>query len=230
MNLNQDRRKSPRKTLEPPEVGLMFYDYEGGAGTGEHHVAEYVDLYNRSKEGMLLRTTRHLKAQAPVYLNVYDAWAKAWVMIKGEVRWSERVPDKVSYWRAGIFFNNEETNVEIPWEDILFSNGMPFPSDYEFFRKTKMLRFISGDVVSPLLNAITRVVAKPGDRLIAQGEEGNKFYVIQDGSCTISVEKSGVITPICRRGPGDILGEMSLLTGKPTSAHVDAETRMVRGG
>ncbi|RLB37793.1 MAG: hypothetical protein DRH12_13845 [Deltaproteobacteria bacterium] len=77
---------------------------------------------------------------------------------------------------------------------------------------------------------MTRVVVNPGEKLITQGEEGNKFYVIQEGTCKINVEKSGVTTLICRRGPGDILGEMSLLTGKPTSAHVDAETRMVRGG
>lgn len=90
----------------------------------------------------------------------------------------------------------------------------------------------------PLLNAIpeearsllwTCMIPKrvgKGERLISQGDEGDRLYVIQDGACVVSVEKDGIIHPVNRLGAGDIAGEMALLTGERRTAHVDAETDM----
>jgi serine/threonine protein kinase len=63
-----------------------------------------------------------------------------------------------------------------------------------------------------------------GERFITQGDEGDSLYVIQTGSCYVSLEKNRVLYPIAVMGPGDIVGEMAILTGEIRNAHVDAQT------
>ncbi len=67
---------------------------------------------------------------------------------------------------------------------------------------------------------------KKGVRFIIQGEVGDAAYIIQRGSCIVIVEKEGSLHPVGHRGEGDIVGVMSILTGEPRSAHVEAETDM----
>jgi serine/threonine protein kinase len=68
---------------------------------------------------------------------------------------------------------------------------------------------------------------KPGDRLITRGEKGDRLFVIQDGTCSVIIEKDGKAYPIVSLKSGDLAGEMALITGEPRSAHVDAETAVV---
>lgn len=86
---------------------------------------------------------------------------------------------------------------------------------------------ISGPAMSRLVAAIQPVHFSAGERFITQGEEGDSFYVIQSGSCCASLEKNSVLYPLAVLGPGDIVGEMAILTGEIRSAHVDAQTDIV---
>jgi serine/threonine protein kinase len=61
---------------------------------------------------------------------------------------------------------------------------------------------------------------------MTQGEPGADCYIIQKGTCVVSVEKSGELVSVARLTEGDVVGEMALITGEPRSAHVDAETDM----
>ena len=69
--------------------------------------------------------------------------------------------------------------------------------------------------------ALSRVVEMPaGSLLMRAGEPGDEFFVIIDGAAIVE------LSPRKRRrmGPGEFLGEMSLLDGEPRSATVRAET------
>ncbi|MEA1946106.1 MAG: protein kinase [Thermodesulfobacteriota bacterium] len=68
---------------------------------------------------------------------------------------------------------------------------------------------------------------KAGERLITRGERGDKLFIIQDGTCTVIIEKDGKAYPIVSLKSGDLAGEMALITGEPRTAHVDAETDVV---
>ena len=68
---------------------------------------------------------------------------------------------------------------------------------------------------------------KAGERLITRGEKGDRLYVIQDGTCSVIIEKDGKAYPIVTLKSGDFAGEMALITGEPRTAHVDAETDVV---
>jgi len=66
-----------------------------------------------------------------------------------------------------------------------------------------------------------------GERIITKGEKGDKLYVIQEGTCSVIIEKDGKNYPIVSLKPGDFAGEMALITGEPRTAHVDAETDVI---
>ena len=70
-----------------------------------------------------------------------------------------------------------------------------------------------------LLLASRTVSGKAGDVLIANGQIVDHLYMLVEGEVSIFVD--GVNVSQC--GPGDLLGEMSFLTGEPAAA----ETRFV---
>ncbi len=65
---------------------------------------------------------------------------------------------------------------------------------------------------------------KQGERIIRQGEKGNFFYLILQGTCVLNVEKNNLLYNAGQLGPGDAAGESVLLNDEPQKAHVDAET------
>jgi small-conductance mechanosensitive channel/CRP-like cAMP-binding protein len=63
-----------------------------------------------------------------------------------------------------------------------------------------------------------------GEFLCHQGEPGDSLFVLRSGRVRVDVDDGdGHSVPVAERGPGDFLGEMSLLTGEPRSATVQAE-------
>lgn len=53
-----------------------------------------------------------------------------------------------------------------------------------------------------------------GEAIMREGDEGTEFFVVVDGALEIS--RGG--SPIGRLGPGDFLGEIALIDGRPRSA------------
>ena len=102
-----------------------------------------------------------------------------------------------------------------------------YPADLEFLINTPLLKVIPMEAKCPLLNFMTPQRVPTGTRFIAQGDKGDTFYIIQEGTCVVNVEKNGTKHWITRLRGGDIVGEIALLTGEPRTANVDAETDMI---
>jgi serine/threonine protein kinase len=100
------------------------------------------------------------------------------------------------------------------------------PSSLEVLLRTKLFASVPAEAINSLLNSLSFKEVKAGERFITQGDEGNSFYIIQNGSCIVSVEKNNTLNPVARLKAGDIVGEMAVLTGEARSTHVDAETDM----
>jgi len=69
-----------------------------------------------------------------------------------------------------------------------------------------------------------------GEVLIRQGDPGDSLFVVRSGQARIDVaDATGRVVTVATRGPGDMFGEMSLLTGEPRSASViaTAETEVI---
>jgi CRP/FNR family transcriptional regulator, cyclic AMP receptor protein len=56
--------------------------------------------------------------------------------------------------------------------------------------------------------------------VFSKGDDGDHFFLILEGQVEIYVENDTSRTLICRMGPGEFFGELSLLTGGPRTASV----------
>jgi eukaryotic-like serine/threonine-protein kinase len=92
----------------------------------------------------------------------------------------------------------------------------------QFLMTTRFFDAISEPAKQRLSKSMIPVKFDAGQRFIAQGEEGNSLYIIEDGVCSITLEKEGVTHPIAVLGEGEIVGEMAILTGERRSANADA--------
>ena len=62
-----------------------------------------------------------------------------------------------------------------------------------------------------------------GDTISSEDQGGIGFFLIAEGSATVSVAG----TPRRSLGPGDFFGEMALITGEPRSAAIVADSDML---
>ncbi len=60
----------------------------------------------------------------------------------------------------------------------------------------------------------------PGDVVFGQGDEGRRLYIVKSGALEVLATPSDAADPIpvAYLGPGEVLGELALLTGSPRSA------------
>jgi CRP-like cAMP-binding protein len=73
--------------------------------------------------------------------------------------------------------------------------------------------------------ALAEPVRFPAGRaIVREGGHGDALYVLIDGRAR--VVREGRRSPLAHLGPGDHVGELSLIDGRPRSASVVAETRV----
>jgi CRP-like cAMP-binding protein len=60
----------------------------------------------------------------------------------------------------------------------------------------------------------------PGQMVFGQGDEGDRLYIVKSGALEVLASPSDAADPIpvAYLGPGEVLGELALLTGSPRSA------------
>lgn len=92
------------------------------------------------------------------------------------------------------------------------------PAGLELLRSVSILSALPEPVLDLLARALVRVEAQPGDVVIHEGAEGDRFYVIESGS--LEVTKDG--RHIATLGPGEFVGEIALLRDVLRTATVTA--------
>ncbi|MCB0406588.1 MAG: cyclic nucleotide-binding domain-containing protein [Bdellovibrionales bacterium] len=86
-----------------------------------------------------------------------------------------------------------------------------------------LLRQLPPQDILPILPRLEYKTFPKGARLIQQGEQGDFIYFIDKGTVHVSQENANT-TASWSVADGGVVGEMSVLTGEPRSASVDAET------
>jgi MFS family permease len=71
-----------------------------------------------------------------------------------------------------------------------------------------------------LAESLEEVRVEPGRVIVRQGESGDRFYLVRDGTLRVAINGRNVQT----LGPGDSFGEIALLRDVPRTASVVAET------
>jgi len=218
-----------RFDLNPPEVGVLYLEepcYITGTFVATRFRNLFVDLINRSPSGVMIRTEKRIEPATAFYLSAYDKADKTWEVFAGQTRWILQEREIDATYKVGAELKPAEADMWFLTEEDSRGKIQPLAADYQFFRKTDLLKSISRDAVCPLLNTITFQQVTAGQRVITQGDPGDACYVIQKGTSVVKVEKDGELIPVARLQSGDVVGEMALITGEPRSAHVDAETDM----
>ncbi len=99
-------------------------------------------------------------------------------------------------------------------------------ADFDFVKKIELFKAIPPKARLGLFSAIEKLKVPPGARFITQGETGDSFFIIRSGSCSVNHERGDIVYRVALLGPGDIVGEMAVVTGENRNSHVDAETEM----
>jgi small-conductance mechanosensitive channel/CRP-like cAMP-binding protein len=84
---------------------------------------------------------------------------------------------------------------------------------------------LTPDQIDQLAASLTSLSFDPGATLFDQGSVGASLYVVRSGIFEISEHRSGGAKRVHGRiGPGEYLGEISMMTGEPRPVSVDALT------
>ena len=82
---------------------------------------------------------------------------------------------------------------------------------------------LSSEELAALAANAYELTGEPGASLIRQGDVGSSLLIVVNGTVTVSVVDSPKDRVIASLGVGEIVGEMSLLTGAPRTATVTAD-------
>jgi CRP-like cAMP-binding protein len=224
-----ERRRSPREEFPVPEIGILYYPHQANGLTSypaHQWLPYFVDVLNKSRIGVLIASEIALEVRTPVFLEGYTPGDKTWSAYQGKVNRSHPIAKRPGLFHLGLDLDLREQGqgLPIPKSRGEVHNPRPLGEDYQFFIRTKLLRAIPRSAVCSVLNSIFYRAVSAGERLITQGDPGDSFFIIQRGACSVILEKGGERIFVTRLKEGDVVGEMSVLTGEPRNAHVEAET------
>lgn len=108
-------------------------------------------------------------------------------------------------------------------------------TDPDFAALAKAMRKV--DFFAPLtLGQLEQIIPyimlcryQAGETVFSQGDPGDAFYIVLDGSVSVRLKRFLFLTKtVAQLGPGDFFGEMALLSSDPRSATVvcEADTRL----
>lgn len=88
----------------------------------------------------------------------------------------------------------------------------------------ELLRTLSPEEREGLARKLKYAPFARGEMVTRQGEDSHWLYLIEEGRASVRVSDGASEREVADLGPGDVFGEMSLLTGAPRAATVMAET------
>jgi CRP-like cAMP-binding protein len=87
--------------------------------------------------------------------------------------------------------------------------------------RVELLAGLPGEVLQRLADRMERIDVPPGGRVVSEGEDGDRFYVVLSGLLSASQADRG---PRSLLRPGAYFGEVALLMDVPRTASVSAVT------
>jgi HEAT repeat protein len=99
---------------------------------------------------------------------------------------------------------------------------LPLMKRVLFLRKVPLFAELTPSDLSSVAKAAEENLYPGGELIAAQGEPGGEMHVVVSGEIEVGVADSGDRLELARRGPGEVVGEMSLIAEKPRMASLIA--------
>jgi MFS family permease len=100
------------------------------------------------------------------------------------------------------------------------------PAGLEVLRRVPLLTPLPAAVLERLARASQQVTLPTGARVFGEGDSGDRFYVIEEGTVEVTIRGEHVRD----LGPGDSFGEIALLRDLPRTATIVATSDLVLRG
>jgi len=101
------------------------------------------------------------------------------------------------------------------------------PLDFELLRKTDLFKGLTKEELGKITGISAKENFEAGKEIFADGDKGDKFYLILDGKVRISKKIQGVgEEALAILEKGQYFGEMSLIDDAPRSAFAIANTEV----
>lgn len=98
----------------------------------------------------------------------------------------------------------------------------------DILKQNLMFKHLDEAQATQLKDAMFSVEKVTGDTIIEQGEEGDNFYVIDEGNIDVFIQKDGESKVIKSMGPGESFGELALMYSTPRTATCRASSEVLR--
>jgi len=90
-------------------------------------------------------------------------------------------------------------------------------------KQFEMFRNLPDEVIVDLVDHVEHITLKKDEVLFNKGEKGDALYILQEGYVKLVIkDKDGSEIVINQVGPGNVIGEMALIEGRPRSTGVVA--------
>jgi CRP-like cAMP-binding protein len=100
---------------------------------------------------------------------------------------------------------------------------MDMQVDPEQLAKVPLLEGLGSFALGEIAEHSVKTYVRPGLRLVAEGESGFSFSMVLSGTADVRAGGETIAT----LGPGDVFGEMAIVTGSKRNADVVATSAMV---
>jgi CRP-like cAMP-binding protein len=149
----------------------------------------------------------------------------------------DKIDYEISYWVDGFAHTDKASHAvaHAAWHTLDALGFGPWTADADGYDPALIGRRLVAavdlfDHLDPasrerIADALRAHLLEPGEVLIRAGEAGNSLFIVETGALDVILETGEADGQrAARLGPGDLVGEMSLLTGEPRTATVVAVT------
>lgn len=99
-------------------------------------------------------------------------------------------------------------------------------SNLDLLRRVPIFSALSAHQLTQLADAVTKKRVKRGELIVEQGKKSHELFVILSGRArVVMTDRRGWEVILAVLGPGDYVGEISLIDGKSHSASAQAEVQ-----